>query len=436
MFREPKVAKLKATEKKEDPCAPARSSIRRQRSVRYNHRDYHSSHRPRSHRHDRPLVDALRARERARVAATRSNAERALSIEMAADQAHAEASRQRRLESGRAILRDALSYEHPRRAINMRPDDLYSPSIMRPPTPSASSYRNPPRRSRHRPVVPGTRSEGPISRPRAELTRTPPPAYVPSPPYTSSGLSNRSSPDVWHSVHPAASLTPRFAPAHVSAQFDPVPEQGRLQHHQPDLEDVSATDSMLDEFPPLRRVSRRYTSSRPQGSNSAHGVVDGLGDRWRSVSPENDPWEILLSTMPPDERLPSTSTSSFNSNDDSIPYEGLRSATEAMGSGINPYPMICDNTDSEITEAEDDAIVEVLGLAGADHADVDERHMEDPSTSAQRGGRAQDNVGPRLAMQQRASSVDVRSSRVQSRFDPMPMSSERFNSSRPSRERL
>ncbi|KAL8853227.1 MAG: hypothetical protein Q9221_001961 [Calogaya cf. arnoldii] len=347
MFREPAVEATKPIEKKSDPTAPARSSIRRQRSVRYPahpHRDRQSSRRPQSHHHDRPLVDVRRLRDRARVLSTRSGA---LNIEIAADQAHTEASRQRRLESGRAILRDALSYEHAHQPISTRVDGHYPSNLLRPPTSSSASFRHPSRHSRHRPVVPNIGHEGPLSRPHAEVTRTPPPAYIPSPPYTSPGRSNRSSPD----ESAAVSLTPRFAPAHVPAQFEAL-EQSRSERRQPSHEDATASDPLLDDFPPLHRVSRRHSSSRER---AVHGDVDGLGDRWRSVSPDMDPWEILLSTMPPDERLPSTSASSFRSNEDSAPHDESGELDDSMGNGWNLYPVICDISDSDFTEAEEEA---------------------------------------------------------------------------------
>ncbi|KAL8660035.1 MAG: hypothetical protein Q9226_000113 [Calogaya cf. arnoldii] len=344
MFREPAVEATKPLEKKSDPTAPARSSIRRQRSVRYPahpHRDRQSSRHPQSHHHDRPLVDVRRLRDRARVLSTRSDA---LNIEIAADQAHTEASRQRRLESGRAILRDALSYEHTHQPISMRTDSHYPSNLLRPPTSSSASFRHPSRHSRHRPVI---GHGGLLSRPRAEVTQTPPPAYIPSPRYTSPGRSNRSSPD----DSAAVSLTPRFAPAHVQAHFENL-EQSRSERPQPSHEDATASDPLLDDFPPLHRVSRRHSPSR---GRAVHGDVDGLGDRWRSVSPDMDPWEILLSTMPPDERLPSTSASSFRSNEDSAPREELGELGESMGNGLNRYPVICNNSDSDFTEAEEEA---------------------------------------------------------------------------------
>ncbi|KAL8784660.1 MAG: hypothetical protein Q9213_003830 [Squamulea squamosa] len=434
MFREPEVEAAKPTEKKGDPTASARSSIRRQRSVRYTHRDRQSSRHPQTHRHDRPLVDALRARDRARVASIGSNAERALNVELAADQAHSEASRQRRLESGRAILRDALSYEHPHQSRSMGRHRPYPSNMIRPPTPSSTSLRHEPHHLRHRPVVPGIGDEGPFFRP---LTSTPPPAYIPSPPYTSDDRSNRSSPDVLQPLHAIASLTPRFAPAHDVAQSDPVLNQIRYPQRQPGYGDETTNDSMLDELPFLPRVNRRYSPSRTNRVPSVHGVIDGLGDRWRSVSPDTDPWEILLSTVPPDERLPSTAASSFRSNEDLTPYEEITDLTESMDNSISSYPVICDNSDSDFTETEDDARVHALGSTedpSASHAQ--RRSAETFSTSAPSGGLTQHSHWPRIIRQQQVLSLpfeSTRSDRTLWHFDEIEMLT---SNGRSGRERL
>ncbi|CAO1600867.1 hypothetical protein XANCAGTX0491_004542 [Xanthoria calcicola] len=443
MFREPAVEATKSIGKKGDPTAPTRSSIRRQRSVRYparTHRDRQSSRHPPSHHHDRLSVDALRQRDRARGVSTRYNAERTLNIETAADQAHAEASRRRRHESDRAILRDALSYEHTQQLITMRTDGPYPSSLLRPPTPSSASFGYPSRHLWHRPVVPEIGRDGSLVRTSAELAHFPPPAYIPSPPYTSPGRSNGSSPDDSQLAHAAASLAPQYAPAPLLAPSEAL-AQTRFQHRQPAHQDAMASDSMLEEFSPLHRVNRRHTSFRRDQRIPVHGDVDGLGDRWRSVSPDTEPWEILLSTMPPDERLPSTSASSFRSTEDLVPHEELGDPADPMGSGMNSYPVICDNSDSDFTEAEDDAIVNVLGFEDSSSAHMRGRTTAIPSASALSSGGAQRALGPRLMGQAQASSTlaqSERNRRLQRHLDEMAMltSNEGTSSVRPSRERL
>ena len=435
MFRESDEV-TKAPGKKGDPTTTARSSIRRQRSVRYptyTHRDRPSSPYPQSHHHGRPLVDALRVRDRARVHSSRPNSDRGLNIEIAADQAHAEASRQRRLESGRAILRDALSYEHTQQSITMGIDDPYPSSLIRPPTPSLNSFRRPLRGSRHRPVVPDVGRGGPLSWPRAELTRSPPPAYIPSPPYTSPGHSNSSSPE----THTAASLTPRFAPAHVQAQLEAL-EQPHVRQREPSHEVATASDQMSDDFPPLYRISRRRNQER---GSSIHGELDGLGDRWRSVSPDTDPWEILLSTMPPDDRLPSTASSSFRSNEDFASHEGLGGLAESMGNGMNSYQVICDNSDSDFTDAEQNATADIPVLADGSSAHVQVRTRDNSSTLSLGNRQVGRTLRPYTTGQSQAFSTDAQSAqirRLQRHLDEVAMltSNDRTSNGHPSRERL
>ncbi|KAI4129649.1 MAG: hypothetical protein LQ338_002132 [Usnochroma carphineum] len=288
---------------------------------------------------------------------SRSSAERALDIEASANQAHAEASRRRRLESGRATLRDALSYEHPHHSMDMRRDHSYALNMMRPPLPSTTSSSNPSRRPRHRSVIWESGLEVSSSGLRAGGLRTPPPAYIPSPPYTSGDRSDRSSPDTLPSAHPRASLTPRFAPAYPLPDINSVTGLAQLRRGEPHHMDETTDDPMTNELPPLRRVSRRYPP-RPHRLTSRvlarHHAIDGLGDRWRSVSPDEDSWDTLLSTMPPDDRLPSSASTSFRSNEDLAYYESLASlSAESMRGAMDLYPTNCENTDTEFSEADE-----------------------------------------------------------------------------------
>src|SRR5690606_26327942 len=116
-------------------------------------------------------------------------------------------------------------------------------------------------------------------------------------------------------------------------------------------------------------------SSQPDGTQQS---VDGLGDRQRSLSPpddnaENDTWETLLTTITPDEHLPSadssfTSATASASGALSRNY-GLSSSTSTFTPSFNsssgtaqlvldPYPagfFTCDfPSDGSDTEAEVD----------------------------------------------------------------------------------
>ena len=384
MFREPEVVEPKAVGKL-DPTAPARSSIRRQRSVRYptrNARDRRPPSGSRSHRHFEQLLQEIRDPERARAVAARTRADRALNIEASANRAHAEASRRRRLDSGRATLRDALSYEHPHQPMSMRRDHSYALSMMRPPLPAATSPMDPSRRPQRRTLPWVHDHEEGNHRPRS-----PPPAYIPSPPYTSGDRSNRSSPDTLHSATAGASLTPRFAPAHSLSGLGPVAAQDQLPYYRSIHEDVTTDDSMMNEAPPLRRVSRRHPARQPQVAppeSTGYNAINGLGDRWRSISPDDDSWDTLLATMPPDERLPSSASTSFRSNNEDLAYyESLANSTEPITDTMEMYPVNCENTDSDFSETDDDTLFH----AAENHHDslsttaVDQRHISGGSTT-------------------------------------------------------
>ncbi|KGO40062.1 hypothetical protein PEX1_085870 [Penicillium expansum] len=106
------------------------------------------------------------------------------------------------------------------------------------------------------------------------------------------------------------SLTPNFAPAlayHTSASSTPSDSGVRLP---PMRERYNSDRASNTSFQPDIPESRSHnTQTRP----TRDPVVDGLGDRQRSPSPdaerETDAWETLLSTITPDATLPSANTS-------------------------------------------------------------------------------------------------------------------------------
>lgn len=384
MFREPEPAEEEVM-RKCDLNAPARSSIRRQRSVRYparNRRDHTSSSRSRSQRHYERLLLEIRDRERAQALTAEHYAERALNIESSADWAHAEASRRRRLESGRATLRDALSYEHPLQSMSMQ--NSYALSMMRPPVISTDSSTNPFRWSLRRPVNRGNEHDIPSYQPRVGGS---PPAYIPSPPHTSSDRSDPSSPDAIRSASADISLTPRFAPAQALLNVSSVAEQAQLPRRSSTHTDVTSDGSTMNELRHLRRTSRsravRRLSREMRREDSMQNVIDGLGDRWRSVSPDEDSWDTLLSTMPLDERLPSSTSSSFRSSADLARYETLTNANESVADVVGSHPTHCENTDSELSVTTDDDIELVRRLARRDGSHIAEDYDDDVSATRQ-----------------------------------------------------
>ncbi|RLM01223.1 hypothetical protein CFD26_108432 [Aspergillus turcosus] len=106
-----------------------------------------------------------------------------------------------------------------------------------------------------------------------------------------------------------AAFTPSFAPAVAYHRRMSPPPQTRpsLSSFPPDGFEVVGTT-----VPLLRRVGQRSVN---EANRTMHRdmTVDGLGDRQRSMSPDedvsNDAWETLLTTITPDDNLPSANSS-------------------------------------------------------------------------------------------------------------------------------
>ena len=362
MYCEPDATDSKAAIKA-DPTAPARSAIRRQRTVRYssNVRDHqsalsallsHSQNRSQGPMRvvadRRSLLEDIRRQDRS-AASLVSHPTDSQDVEAEADLAHSEASQRSRLESGRALLRDALSYERPSRRLRI--------------SRQSASTEAPAATVLWRPGV-GEGSEESRSSARTEGVRSPPPQYLPTPPYLSGDTSIRSTLHVPSPRLGTALLTPRFAPAHrldsedesranvmredilrrISLRMAEIMDPGereyieghavqiaRMRSLDPNaltsevreqeaayLELIethlelmrSLRDHDLAELPRLRRTSRPIQAmSRPARRHHRQNDFDGLGDRERSFSPDDDQWETMLTTIPPDERVPSAHSS-------------------------------------------------------------------------------------------------------------------------------
>lgn len=180
-------------------------------------------------------------------------------------------------------------------------------------------------------------------------------------------------------------FSPRFAPAYA---FRPENSSTSARSSPPSmpLPQVHITGLAPPPPPPplnvryLRRVGHRSISETNGNAASSQPAIDGLGDRQRSASPDDDldnAWETLLTTLAPDPTLPSAE-SSFTSTAASANTNPSRAAdstqrshssqTHRMSSGpsatvqmiLHPYPEFinpCDlpgyATDSD-TEAESD----------------------------------------------------------------------------------
>ncbi|SLM40934.1 hypothetical protein LPUS_11792 [Lasallia pustulata] len=388
MFREPEASDSKVVIKA-DASAHARSSIRRQRTVRYNphiHHDHPSSSRSRVYNNqprdlDRRLLLQIIHRGRATPSSNGHNSASEHDVEAEADLAHAEASNRRRYESGRALLRDALSFERPGERMRI-PGDSPRRFDVAPPLPT----------------VPDPRDYAGQRRGRVEY-------YVD---LSRSEDGTRASSDTHEAVPTpgAALLTPRFAPAYRFEESSPASH--RLHSSSQALDDDASRlrGGDLDELPPLRRMGNRsyhdpfYESHDP----SIRHPLDGLGDRRRSFSPDDDTWETLLTTIAPDEHLPSAhssftsataSASSLSSNSASSSATVLTAPSSSSAESFDVYPTICENSDSEESDGEDEHYA-ILQASRRD--DQRPRGFNGyPGTAHDRLGGAARQLGSRLA---------------------------------------
>jgi len=337
-------------------------------------------------------------------------------VSRAADLAHAEASQRSRLESGRAHLRDALSYE--RRYQRVRaPQD----STAQEPVTTRSSPLS----------VRATETE-----PTRSFQQLHEGSSLPTPPHMSGDASDESPPH--ENVVPlgTASLTPRFAPAHryfpgiagdnssmleqsaaaptertlhtenssssrdIPDFIEVLPNIDRTRSHEltdmsydslnaeadyvqhmallqdlPYSRDPAPPSGPLDraELRVLRQINRRRAAEsylfgrhRSQSDN-----LDGLGDRQRSFSPDDDAWETMLSTIPPDDQMPSAH-SSFTSVTPSASSLSLNSASSyrTLVTAPSTVPEI-EACPAEISESDEDSVFE-----GTDEMELRERHRD------------------------------------------------------------
>lgn len=422
MFVEPEVTESKV---KTDPSAPARSAIRRQRTVRYTPHTRDRFHRDEFRARDQGMRTSNEALSRelhqrrmlryfsrrngpenpaAELAAFNESEERRNGIlerdrltreeerreASRADRERHAASQRQRMESGRALLRDALSYERPgqRMRLSNNPNEAYYlPGLEDMSESAQAAYAEIVQRARENPRL--TSEERRLA--QRELfpnqhASSPPPRNMPTPPSSSEEHSNHLA--ALESTPPvrSAGYTARFAPsryhellhrdenplreraegdARTTALLDEVENARRETIHSLEEADrtIEAADRALSELPPLRRMPgrRSHLPSPPENP-----TVDGLGDRSRSFSPNDDAWDTLVRTMTPDERVPSvhssftsataSASSSLASNSATNSYGTLVTAPSSNTSTADLYPTLCDNTDSEdsLTEEEDD----------------------------------------------------------------------------------
>ncbi|MCJ1400782.1 hypothetical protein MMC11_003990 [Xylographa trunciseda] len=349
---------------KTDPSASARSTIRRQPTMRQSPRSSrHRSHGIPPGLDRRYLLDIIR---RDRDNAISMSSDRDELDEALADLERHEASNRRRLDSGRALLRDALSYEQPGQRMRQIRESALRYEVP-PPVPTISNTQDESNRE------PASRP-GNESAPTIEARWSPPPQYMPTPPYASTDRADQSPaesiplyahlPPLVNAPGATPSLTPRFAPAYRqedSAFTQRVDDSRRARR----AHLTSLREAYAGGHPPLRRNRHRipYNAIDDRGLPIVIDHTDGLGDRRRSFSPEDNTWETLLTTITPDERLPSAessftsasvSASSLSSNSASSSTTLLTAPSSSSGT-LNAISNICDDpTDSSCSETDDD----------------------------------------------------------------------------------
>lgn len=129
---------------------------------------------------------------------------------------------------------------------------------------------------------------------------------IPSPPWSMSDFLSRASSDAnTQQNSDGLPFTPRFAPAFAfQREGSGQPQSEPYRYSRP--------DGPIGE----RTRESRTRSSRPRSHreevDQQRSAIDGLGDRQRSASPDDerdDAWETLLTTITPDVNLPSTDSS-------------------------------------------------------------------------------------------------------------------------------
>ncbi|KAF2740668.1 hypothetical protein EJ04DRAFT_507687 [Polyplosphaeria fusca] len=167
------------------------------------------------------------------------------------------------------------------------------------------------------------------------------------------------------SPRPLPALTPNFAPAVATrSRLHRAPSQSRLRSTSPEPRPTISRGSWADLYqatrrenaafmdalddnsdnavgsPPLRRMGRRGIADGPLPSSSLReswspaASIDGLGDRDRSVSPAEDHWDTMLTTVVQDPLAP-TAESSFTSAAASASFSNSHPSSRAGSSNSN-----------------------------------------------------------------------------------------------------
>ncbi|KAL9103628.1 MAG: hypothetical protein Q9163_001355 [Psora crenata] len=291
-----------------------------------------------------------------------------------ADVLHTQANRQGLAQSGQQDLRDAVYYERPSPRSWIRPTDAMSddgnlrPSVQTDGATESDELRNSPladdRQAPRQGHIPNISAESPgpsaprlYSRPVGSASFTPgfPPAHRPVMDHSYGTLSARQT-DLMILAHRIRglrslpeyredlSLPPMLADidAMMVRDSSELPQdyliteteyiysirervEQMAQRAASSRDTHSTHDRSLTDLPLLRRIGqRRAVSSVPTLSHIRRDYLGGLGDRQRSFSPDPISWDTMLTTIPPDDRVPSAH-SSFTSASGSASASSLGS---------------------------------------------------------------------------------------------------------------
>lgn len=323
-----------------DPLGPARSGVHRQRAVRPNSNvsNHISSWSNRSQGRTQSSEQML-SPERYRQeisAATSSRAAGASGYELAIgiDPVHTESGPMSAIDSRRPLLR-RISSRH-----MSRPRDLSSTSSI------GSLSEMPETRYYQLLASDMIARNAPDMIPLLAVDSESTPMHnIPTAPTTSfSTLSRLSTATLPHTTS-IVSSTPDLSSLYRLDELDESSDRPAILRQRNTAHRVVSYDQLRSQ---TYRRARHLLNDPGSNRDLSRQGLDGLGDRRRSFTPEDESWETLLTTITPDERLPSVH-SSFTSTD-------IGSSSVPSGSTAISLPMVemsgvshllCDNDGSE-----------------------------------------------------------------------------------------
>ncbi|TVY13706.1 hypothetical protein LARI1_G007462 [Lachnellula arida] len=319
---EPQVAS-KATEK---PTAAPRSAIRRHRTLR--------GHIARPH-----VADTRRRRILSMVADTTPEEYEIWEMQRASPPNDGESASERAHRLFQTRYRDTLSFERQTpRATNSEVD-----GPLMPPVPESRDYS----------AIEDHQQRMRQIRPRLATRRN----LAPTPQYTEANLASllRMPSD--------SPPPPRYDAEFTARGSDPdtAAAVSSRRPYRPTLSDLPPESSLSERVHAINRSSMNQRRVARQAA-----LLDGLGDRDRSLSPEGPTgaaWDTLLSSIPPDPQPPSAGSSfasapsaiaAASSSSDSAPASASTSMTSMGPSEETPAVHDCDMSDSGSTSDEED----------------------------------------------------------------------------------